>query len=307
MSQDTVSEVENSTNVRSNPHSAARWGLATLSRLAPGTATRLAKLLFCHPFRRPRPRHEAAWLDTAVPFQIEVGQRKLAAWSWGDGPTVLLQHGWSGRGSQLGAFVPGLLAEGFSVVTYDLPAHGDSTGFTTNGVEIGWLIPHVARAVSGITGVIAHSLGCTGVALALREQLRTRRVVFLNPPADMMYYSQLFARHCGFPEEVRDNMQRSFERELHMSWEEFRAECLGRDQTTPLLIVHDRHDRQVPLSHGQRLHEAWPNSQLEITRGLGHSGTLTEPAVIARATAFLKEGRETVTAPEVSTLHAAQG
>jgi hypothetical protein len=42
--------------------------------------------------------------------------RRLPVYSWGSGPTILLAHGWSGRGSQLGAFVEPLVEQGFRLV-----------------------------------------------------------------------------------------------------------------------------------------------------------------------------------------------
>ena len=63
---------------------------------------------------------------------METAGQRLAVWSWGDGPTAILLHGWGGRSDQLAAFVPPLLAAGFSVVAPDAPGHGDSTGGTSS-------------------------------------------------------------------------------------------------------------------------------------------------------------------------------
>ena len=52
------------------------------------------------------------------------------------GSTVLMVHGWNGRGAQLGAFAPELVHAGFRVVTFDTPAHGRSPGRATNLPEI---------------------------------------------------------------------------------------------------------------------------------------------------------------------------
>ena len=41
--------------------------------------------------------------------------RRIATWTWGAGPRILLVHGWGGRGGQMGAFVEPLVAQGFSV------------------------------------------------------------------------------------------------------------------------------------------------------------------------------------------------
>ena len=44
---------------------------------------------------------------------------------------ILLVHGWSGRGTQMFKIADTLLENGFSVVSFDAPAHGKSVGSTT--------------------------------------------------------------------------------------------------------------------------------------------------------------------------------
>jgi pimeloyl-ACP methyl ester carboxylesterase len=71
-------------------------------------------------------------MATGHRFSLSSGGQKLAVWSWGDGPTALLLHGWAGRSEQLAAFVRPLLAAGFSVIAPDAPGHGDSSGRTSS-------------------------------------------------------------------------------------------------------------------------------------------------------------------------------
>nr|MBA3542137.1 hypothetical protein [Deltaproteobacteria bacterium] len=132
------SSSKNSTIVRSQ--SALRLTRAALQAayiVSGDLGTTLAERLFTSPRRHPRPDREKAILATARPFTVDVALRSprwrghhidVAAWRWGHGPTVLLVHGWEGRGSQLGSFVEPLVAAGLSVVAFDAPAHGDSAG-----------------------------------------------------------------------------------------------------------------------------------------------------------------------------------
>src|SRR5205823_2922525 len=88
----------------------------------------LAERLFTSPHRHRRPERERAVLASGRQLSLEVTlrsprwrgeQRRVNAWRWGAGPTVLLVHGWEGRGSQLGAFVEPLVRAGLSVVAFD--------------------------------------------------------------------------------------------------------------------------------------------------------------------------------------------
>src|SRR3954471_12912224 len=127
---------KNRTVVRSrNAVRLTRAALQTAYVVSEDLGTTFAERLFTTPRRHARPDRERAVLATARELTIDVTLRAprwngahttVAAWKWGQGPTVLLVHGWEGRGSQLGSFVEPLVAAGLSVVAFDAPGHGDS-------------------------------------------------------------------------------------------------------------------------------------------------------------------------------------
>jgi len=252
-----------------------------------------ARLFTCSHGVRENTARERLWLGDASPFELDCGGHTLAAWSWGDGPTVLLHHGWHGRGAQLGAFVAPLVEAGFSVVTYDAPAHGASPGRFTNGVEMARIIAEASRQLHGLHAVVAHSLGCLSTAYALRSHLPIERLVFVAPPADMVTYSRQFAAALGLTDRGYDGMIAHFESTLDMDWRDFEverlaeADRLARGRQTPLLVIHDRDDLQAPCAHGQRLHAAWEGSRFQLTEGLGHNRILGDAGVVRRAVDFL--------------------
>jgi pimeloyl-ACP methyl ester carboxylesterase len=291
--RDEASEFEKkSTNVRHGVPESVRGALAALSRVAPPLATRVAMDLFSRPHRGTRPARERRWLESARRFHLEVEGLRLPAWSWGDGPMILLHHGWSSRGSQLGGFVGPLVDAGCSVVAYDAPAHGDAPGRRTHGIQLSRVMAAILDRLAPVEGILAHSFGCTIAALAMRRAFAPRRAVFISPPASMLWYADLFCDALGFTPRVRDRMIRSWERRLRIDWTMFEAERLAPGQRTSLLVIHDRDDRQAPWEHGQRFVDAWPDARLTTTHGLGHTRILYDPAVAARAAAFLVGVRE---------------
>ena len=108
--------MEKRTNVRS--HKQPRWlpvvrtGNRALSALAPALAAGVAEHLFLTPPRSHRPPAEIELLATARARPMRVSGRRIETWTWGAGPTVLLVHGWGGRGAQHGSFVGPLVARG---------------------------------------------------------------------------------------------------------------------------------------------------------------------------------------------------
>ncbi len=83
------------------------WELA--GTLAPQKISKFLMRQFTTTERFEAPAEEKAVLAQAHAFQVPFGDQFIQAWSWGDGPTILLVHGWNGRGGQFHAFVEPLL------------------------------------------------------------------------------------------------------------------------------------------------------------------------------------------------------
>ncbi len=266
------------------PFRLARTGLNGLGRISPPLAGRLAFYFFCTPLRHAEPPRETQVLRQAERFSIPFQDVHLAAYSWGQGPTVLLVHGWSGRGSQLGAFVEPLVAGGHRVVAVDLPAHGRTPGRRTNALVATEAVQQVGEAIGPLRGVIAHSFGALCTSLALRDGLDAGRVVYVAPASRAIQAVRGFSRQLGlaWPAEwgLRGEMERRFGPEV---WPRFSARVCAPRLNVPALIVHDLDDDEVPYREGQLLAHSWPGARLMTTAGLGHRRILRDTRVIGEA------------------------
>ena len=283
----------------------ARAGNRALSAAAPALAARLAERLFLTP---PRPRWHAAEiarLATARARPLQVGARHVDVWLWGAGPSVLLVHGWGGRGAQLGTFVEPLVARGFSVVTFDAPGHGPTdTGLVTIP-EMVEATRAVAASRGPLAGIIAHSVGATLAARALYEGLDAGAAVFVGPAADLAGPATRFTATLGFSPAVGLAMRQRIEARVGRPFSAFDVSALAPALRLPLLVVHDRADGEVPWQHGRAIAHAWPGAGLLMTDGLGHRRILRDPDVVAATVAFLAARTEerrlaplTVAAPD---------
>jgi pimeloyl-ACP methyl ester carboxylesterase len=297
------SPAKESTNVRLNGAAEARpgraaalppapwWlrtGFAALGAVSTPVAAAWAERLFLTPPHPAVPAREAAALADAHPGRLRVGDHDLATWTWGHGPTVVLVHGWGGRGGQLHAFVPGLLARGLSVVAFDGPGHGRSSGRTCTLVEHGRALRGVVEALpTEVVGVIAHSMGGAATTFALHEGLRLERAVFVGPPTSALSWVHGFSRSLRLRQGVVDGMRARIERRLQVPFDALELERLAPARSTRLLVVHDRDDREVPWHEGAALADAWPAARLRTTTGLGHRRILGDPEVVAEAVAFV--------------------
>lgn len=293
---------ENSTNVRTplkpavgrHQPTAIRW-LGRIARLSPAAAGRVAAHWFTQPRRWPRPERERLLLANATALTLRNGE---TAWSFGAGPLVVLVHGWEGRGAQLGSFVEPLVARGFRVVTFDVTAHGNSPG--THATVMHWLPPlfEISERFGEPLCVIGHSFGCPAISLALRRGYHARSAIYVAPPDALDGGVRAFARVTALGDRGRDALAAVLSRQTGIRFEDQRVKNFGRSMTTPLLVVHDSDDADVPLACAQTYARHWPGCRVFTTSGLGHRKVLHDPAVVTRVVTFVEAQRTDASALE---------
>jgi len=231
-------------------------------------------------------------LATATPSSIA----GMKAWSWGDGPAVLLVHGWNGRATQLGGFVEPLVARGYRVVAFDAFGHGESPGSSMSLPELASYVRQVSDELGGLYGVIAHSMGGAATTLALSNGLQLERAVFVSPPSDPRVFLQIFSDALAISDDVRARLKERVERRIGISMESMRGNVIAPSMRVPLLVIHDRDDKEVPVESGRSIADTWPNAELILTEGLGHQRILRAEPVTNVAVSFIDAAKHLMAA-----------
>lgn len=266
-----------------------RAGLRGVGWVSPRLAARVALRLWFQPRRFPEPPREARWRNTAKTTWLQHSGVELATYIWGSGPVVLLVHGWDARGPQLGSLVRPLTDAGYQVVALDLPGHGRSGGKTTNILESAEAIRAVAAAHGPLVAVVGHSFGAIAAVRALRDGLAADKAVCISPPAQLRWMTDRFCRVLRLTQRVQQQLEARMVREFGPDiWQQVSTDhnALGLDM--PALIIHDRDDGDVPLSQGEAVASAWPESELLITTGLGHRRILRNRRVAQAIVRFVQ-------------------
>jgi pimeloyl-ACP methyl ester carboxylesterase len=286
----------NSTNVRRTLGLAWwRLNIGLKAAFAPAKAVDTAARLFTTPPRFAHTARELEFLATGTRFQVAGPFGAIAAWRFGreEQPVVLLSHGWGGRGAQLRAFVPALIAAGYQPVTFDHPCHGFSESAESTLVHFEQGLDAVARHLEAggarIAGVIGHSLGAAAAGAWLNRTGRELRAVLVASPTSLQRYSSYFARKLGIGERLRSAMQERFERRLGRPWKDFELPQSVANVRTPALVIHDTADGDVAFASGLALARAWPQARFVATSGLGHRAILRDPAVVRDAIDFIAD------------------
>lgn len=232
----------------------------------------------------------------AVREVLTVNNIPVVIYRWGRvGPRVFFVHGWSGRGSQVAAFVGPLIDAGFQVVALDLPGHGATPGKSTNMVECATVLDALDKKYGPMYAAITHSFGGMVLAYALNHGIKLERAVMISAPADIDFLLESFAGILSLHTDVIDDLWQRLE-------QRFSDQTSDRDFSerislvnnigqidTPALVIHDEHDHSVPLTQGQRIAATWPDARLMRTSGLGHARILRDRQVIDTVIGFLSQ------------------
>lgn len=207
----------------------------------------------------------------------------------GDGPTVLLLHGWEGRASDLAAFAPPLLAAGMRVAAMDLPAHGASAGDLTSIPAAAAALVSVGAALGPLRAVIAHSVGSAVTVEALVRGLAAERVALIGAPARYVDYARAFALHArldaGETAQMIAALSAQHGVDVHAVSLPARAPMLRQ----PALFVHAEDDRTVAIADALESAAAWPGARLLRLADGGHRRILQAPAVVDAVTRFVRD------------------
>lgn len=257
-------------------------GLRLLSGPSPDLAAGIAfRLWFRTGPRLPRRPEAGALWSGADPLLLHHRGDLLRGAAWGDGPRVLLVHGWGGDSSQLSELVRPLVEAGYRVMAYDLPAHGVNPGRRTNLFESADAISAIGREHGPLHAVVAHSFGTLASLVAVRQKLLTDRLVALAPTVLLDTMIAGFAELLGLSHPVRNRLAG---RVLEFAGREFWTDL---SQPHPALIIHDDTDALAPIANAEYLASVWRYARLSRTSGLGHYRLLRDPGVIARVVDFV--------------------
>ncbi|MBK5279688.1 MAG: alpha/beta fold hydrolase [Bacteroidia bacterium] len=267
-----------------------RWGFPKVERIAPSLAHNYAFNLFFTPFRFTVPQREKEFLVTGEKFTVSVKGKKVQAYSWGNGPVVLLVHGWAGRAGQFRKFIPKLVANNYRAVAFDGPAHGNSEGRKTNVPEFEEVFHKIMEQVGTPVAVIGHSFGGVASIYSIRNGLPISKLINIASPTIGEDIIKGFVKTINASPATGVAFKAHVQKTFHTSFEDISAINLIKflPHELKLLLVHDEDDKEVPINHPILLQKVYPSAQLLKTSGLGHSRILKDDAVIQKCLEFIQ-------------------
>lgn len=261
-----------------------------LTAVSPFLASRFAAKLFLTPFSYKLPKREEKMHKESRQEQVILPhhQREIVVYHYGNSSKkILLAHGWSGRGTQLAVMAEELLKAGYSVVSFDAPAHGIAPGKMS-------MMPHFIEAIEVLEqrygpfeAVIGHSLGGMSSLKAVSDGLPVKKLVIIGTANSITRITRDFTRNMKMNDKVAAKMKAYFDKKFGTDMDNLSGAVSAEGVKIPTLVVHDEHDVDVHISSAYEIHEKLENSELYITKDLGHRRILGNSEVIRKIIKFL--------------------
>lgn len=220
-------------------------------------------------------------------FTLKDGHQ-VAFYDWGgQGPKILLLHGWESNAARWQDLANRLLAEGYAPLAIDAPAHGKSAGEKFTVLEYGRWLEELVPLIEPYA-IVGHSAGGMAILVA-SEAIRksVKKAVLKATPAGLESLFDYFRRLVHLGKYSFESFELAFEGEFGKSYRAFSALDYIGGVMPKGLILHDIGDEVIPEKEAKAIAEQWENSELEWTEGLGHSQK--SPVVYQRIIQFLKE------------------
>ncbi|WP_424494054.1 alpha/beta hydrolase [Salinimicrobium sp. GXAS 041] len=261
-----------------------------LTAISPFLASRFAAKLFLTPFRYKLPKREKEMDEESRQEKMMVPSinREIVIYHYGNSPKkVLLVHGWSGRGTQLAMIAKELLKNGYSVVSFDAPAHGKASGKMSMMPFFIESIHFLDKKYGPFEAAIAHSLGGMASLKAVKDGFDINKLVIIGTANSITHITHEFAHNMKLNDEVARQMKKYFDTKFGEDMDNLSGAVSAEGVHIPTLVVHDKNDVDVKVNCAYEINEHLEKGELFITEKLGHRRILGDSKVINKIIDFL--------------------
>ncbi|WP_287438786.1 alpha/beta hydrolase [Reinekea sp.] len=254
----------------------------TLSFSFPKTFAKKGVAFFIAPTRRRQKKYWPGSFNDFACQHLICGEYTIPVWTSGNGPAVLLVHGWERDHFAMGGFVRPLLAAGFRVAALDLPAHGYASGDRAPLPNLAQAIKCAAQSLDGPVIIIAHSLGGAMTILADEAYgLSPRAIALISTPQSAKSYALAQAQLLGLSQKAIIEMMKGIEQALGESLERYRVDRALSSLRPALFVAHAHDDVVVPIQEAHINAAAADAETLWLPSG-GHNKILANEFLINR-------------------------
>lgn len=241
------------------------------------------------------PAYELPALRSAAKEYLNVNGLELAVYIWQDRSidakkTLLFIHGWTGRGTQVANYIKPLNDIGYRVISFDGPAHGNTSGKQTSLLEFTDVVFALDQHFGPFDAAITHSFGGMVLAYAMSLGLKVNRAACLCPPKNFQVLIENFQRILALPDSVMKVMARkTYESHGQIIRDAVNTVNNVKHLGCRGLLIHDEDDIEISWHSSEEIARAWPGARFIKTKGLGHRRIIHDKEVIKHIIDFIDD------------------
>lgn len=255
----------------------------------------LAAKLFSTPVKFKMPNREIPMFESSQKSYLEIPSiaKKIHVLSYGySDKKILLAHGWAGRSTQLFMIANKLLENGFMVISFDGPAHGKSTGKTSNLLEYIEAIKELNKEYGPFYAAIGHSFGGMGILNAQAENGFFERLITIGSGDKVSDILTNFGINLGLKKSFGNRLKNHVEKKWRLKVDDYASNHAAKKIESPVMVLHDSLDGDVHVSSALNIRQSLKRGSLLITNGLGHTKILRSKEIINTIVEFLKQNND---------------
>lgn len=184
---------------------------------------------------------------------------------------------------------------GFTAVAMDFTAHGFAGGkrvtFRDMSEEVFNLSKQLEEQYGEIYAMVGHSAGGVMAMGARHFGFSASRYAVLGSPVAPYPALKAIKRFMKASPKTLAVCQDMYAANMGVTWKEMESGIAFEPEEKPLLAIFDEDDTEAVVAQGQLIHSIWPESELHITKGLGHRKLMWAPEVIECVVSYLKAAK----------------
>jgi len=233
------------------------------------------------------------WQTADKKIELKVKDKIISVYLWGEGPLIVMMHGWSGSGSQFRKFIPKLVKAGYQIAAFDAPSHGLNSGKKSHLIEFTDTLISIQNKCGDIHTIISHSFGAMATVVAMQRGFSAQQMILIAPHLDAhemhKTYSELLNLNPRLSQRFRDIIEQKMKNILNVEnvWDYLSPEKLLSFNNCKGLLLFDLEDEEIPQKQFNDIETHWKNAMIIKTEGLGHHRILKDMKIINDITEFI--------------------
>ena len=266
--------------------------LHVIHGLHPKTAHQLLIKLLSIAIKKKLSDNAIAFYKKGIKKEFCIGHSVFYTYTYGNGPLILMLHGWCSNGARWRVYVDALVSRGYKIMVVDAPGHGTAPGRFLSIFQYAKGIQAILASEVKWHTVITHSIaGLTAIAALghSKKQYHPTKFIMMNTFATATAILKKFSGCLGVSNKVVAGAKKLMSVYTSFPLHTFSISKHINNICENSLLVYDTADPVVPKSEAEYIIKHVPSLNILKTEGLGHN--LKSNRIVEQVVSFIEKNR----------------